>query len=359
MQATETVRQCDQNFLINTKDQLIIQLKPGKKEKQGHTVCWLEAYKIIKNGRYTVPEELELNEKKFEVIASSFVDKSKQIFEIRQKLLHIFKNTLTNENLPGIAKIFSQLNEHFASQETGSLIPFIHELFTDPEILKNANGDILKAIQLNSYIKLNTIYQEFIQNLGTNPKDEWGKYLQVAHLPARKWEELNFLQKWKVISIIAIRACYKGYGFKESKWNPGHSITNLIQELKDHGPLFIIGPFGKDFYEKPPFELKTKIEERSVWGWTPQEYSHEEMMKNGKESHSVVIIGAKVDAKNQGYVYFVDPRDQSDSKGELPIYVMSLDGLRKRIPNLWNEVLFDNDKKAVFVDDIPYAVYSK
>lgn len=120
------------------------------------------------------------------------------------------------------------------------------------------------------------------------------------------------------------------YKLNKSTWKPSEGIKALIRELKEKGPLMILGDFGKEYYVKPPFKMERKIFGRSIYAWRKDSERHSLL-----HSHTVLLVGAKKTEDN-AFAYFIDPCDPSDprNRNTQKIYMISFTNLTSHICSL-------------------------
>lgn len=104
-------------------------------------------------------------------------------------------------------------------------------------------------------------------------------------------------------------------GLARSTWVPGKGVGGLLETLKEHGPMIVMGNLGASYYKEAPFKLSEKINGYTISGWKPGS-----TRINPCISHAVVLVGAQ---SNPDRVYFVDPNDSSIPNEPRPIYVNS------------------------------------
>jgi hypothetical protein len=119
-------------------------------------------------------------------------------------------------------------------------------------------------------------------------------------------------QVWKAIT--------SAYQFEPISWKALNSnIDDFIEELKTHGPLVMMGAFGKNQYAESP-TIDVSIQDRVALAWNKEAKPAKETI--GKVlAHVVVVVGAKK-FKKSNLVFFKDPDDGS-SQTKDPLYAMS------------------------------------
>lgn len=146
----------------------------------------------------------------------------------------------------------------------------------------------------------------------------------------QKWQSLDTTKKALVAEVWAQLFSAKLYGLKTSTWSPSKGILALIKELKEKGPLMVLGDIGKDYYTKPPLKMKRKIFTRNIYYWPAG--SERQAFMSG---HAVLLVGAKK-VQDKAFVYFIDPSDPSDprNRDKQKIYVISFTNLTSHIDSL-------------------------
>lgn len=213
--------------------------------------------------------------------------------------------------------------------------------------------DYIKNIKHSKFI---AIHQKFFEVLGIDPKKRYDKFQKEntkVHIDSKSMRlseemKLYLLEEclkqnpaWDIIiqknpAILGIYsqiAIAEAYGFKEAEWKPSQPISSLFQSLKNHGPLYVGGLFGRSYYAKGP-TIRQTIEGRPIYGWAPEDrlpaatagHLFGEQVSAG---HAIVIIGAAIGGSKGGYVYFVDPSDGSSATdpSQQKIYVISYENL--------------------------------
>lgn len=186
------------------------------------------------------------------------------------------------------------------------------------------------------------------------PEQRTSKWKEM-NLSIPKWNDMSLSQKAWLAEIVVFRAAFFTYGCKLSRWTPLAPIESLINELNTHGPHFVKGMLGKDFYASAPIEQAQKIEERTVLAW------HRNCPltnRSGSKLHAVLIVGAESQGKNKN-VYFIDPEDGSDPQhvATQKIYsisyemlqrsIASLSGFSLKHPRTSEPIFFESDKNGL------------
>ncbi|MCH9626017.1 MAG: hypothetical protein S4CHLAM123_12060 [Chlamydiales bacterium] len=165
--------------------------------------------------------------------------------------------------------------------------------------------------------------REFITNLHENTSK--------LHLQ-KPWDALSLLEKRWALGTMANMACARLFGLEQAGWNFHKNVTNLIQEMQEHGPLMVQGYFGQPYYKDKPFQLADKVGQRTIWGWKPDAVRQE----NDKHHiHPILVVGGRSDTKT-GHVYFIDALDKSDpcDSDSARVYIMSYPKFTEQIATL-------------------------
>ncbi len=99
---------------------------------------------------------------------------------------------------------------------------------------------------------------------------------------------LNLESKSILIHSLARFTREKLYNLNYKEFNFSKGIEGIMQNLKEHGPLSVIGCLGKPFY-KLGSEKEMKIGDKCVFSFPPNSYTQE--FSNG--AHVIVLIGGK------------------------------------------------------------------
>jgi hypothetical protein len=220
-------------------------------------------------------------------------------------------------------------------------------------------------IYLLARVELN---KTLLETLGKNPQQEatdsskttfseGSPLAPVANREQITWESIlepegnEFIQdKLLGTSIVCVMA--EEMGLKRSSWIPGNTCLPLVNELKMHGPMLILGDFGEAFYVTKATPLKAKIEGETIYYWEVGSKRVEEP----PFAHSVVLIGAQKVEKTER-VYFVNPDELSDPNSASEtrrIFAISYTNLRTNICAL-NGMPIGEIKQT---DAISYAYYN-
>lgn len=308
-----------QKFLANNKVQIIFDVHP-KNDSQESKLDWLEAFKDINNGAFKEKLDQDI----------TWADKYKKIITFRDKCLKICAE-IPSEDLDKTVKfvtLFSELSKELVE---------IKNIFSKTVPLTQEN--VLKDIYFNSKEKLFNFFNKIASKL--NIECESKDLTSIDDTDTKSKNSFNT----KAIEIDVFKHYCEKYRFKDSSWNPKQDITNLIKELKTHGPLLISGSFGQDFYSKPSRLLDHKLgeEKKPVWGWDTEPNIFTSSFSNpksiGKEANKVLLIGAQKSKNSTGHVYFVSSNEQK-------IFMISLEGLKRRIRDIWTGQFFDKNKEG-------------
>lgn len=118
----------------------------------------------------------------------------------------------------------------------------------------------------------------------------------------------------------------------------------LMQLLKAHGPVLVVGYYGSAFYTSPAHVLKDsegKVQtfgSRKLIGWNRSEAKQS---FDGSIAHQITIIGCKYNPENpnQSQVIFLDPNNASIPGEQRTAYAISFDRLsRNRLTTYRDEI---------------------
>ena len=188
-------------------------------------------------------------------------------------------------------------------------------------------SDYLCNLIKGIYFKIN---RECLSQLGIDLEQS---FLEVSRLDpleyaletkGKGWSDTSEDFKFLFLDNFIKNLSAKMYGLEISSWRPVHPIESLIQELKQHGPLFVQGCFGSEYYSVPPRKLEKVLEGREVYGWLKSDLKESSFVND----HAILIVGAEK-IETRGFVYFIDPNDESDPQDikKQKIYVMSYERL--------------------------------
>jgi hypothetical protein len=202
---------------------------------------------------------------------------------------------------------------------------------------------------MDYYGKRLDAYLKFLNSNNVNPhlKFDDEKLIFNGNSEFKRWELLTLKEKCCITHSYVNELIADMYGFIKTHWDPSSSITFLIEQLKQMGPLIVVGSFGKKHYLNPPQESTQQIDDRiqncvrKVFFWPKNS-----PVNGGTEIGAVIIIGAKVetrDNKTVELVYFIDPEEDSDPNHieYQKIYMMSYQNLQNNSANLRN-ILFSS-----------------
>ncbi len=316
-------------FLVCNEFAVVFWVNPKTTEERAclePKLDWLEAFKVIKNGFCNKELDQDVN----------WIEKYKKIISFRDRFLAVCSK-IPSEELAQAEKyitIFSEISEE--------LLGDIKKIFQSAHPLSQEN--ISKAIYLHSEQKLLNLYKGIAVQLKVRPECKFASSMRDIDHEGKNPVRKHYKSENSDIMALPINV-FKHYSqknqFENSNWHPNQDITVLMKELKAHGPLLITGSFGSDFYSMPSHKLKHMVGAQAMWGWDQENKVFSPSLSNakslGEESHRVILIGARISKGSTGHVYIVDP-----SSNEEKIYVISLEGLRKRIRDIWNEIFLSD-----------------
>lgn len=125
------------------------------------------------------------------------------------------------------------------------------------------------------------------------------------------------------------------------KMNPTtfSNAAELMERLKNQGPLILMGFYGTHYYTASPHALRNEdgsaqtIGTRQLLGWNKGE-TKQLNFTGIKEVHQIIVIGIKYNSQNpiRSHVIFIDPNDNSFPGEQRKAYVMSFERLLQNKP---------------------------
>jgi hypothetical protein len=184
-----------------------------------------------------------------------------------------------------------------------------------------------------TYGKRNKINEDFLNQFGIDPEVVYNTEIKSRELEFKdvSWAKSNIIHKSAFLNSFVRNASATAYGLKKSCWAPNKGANNLIKELKENGPLFMVGHLGKAFYKDAPFIMKQKYSGRDIYAWQ----AGAERIPMTYLAHSVLLVGAKK-VQEKAYVFFIDSQDCSDpnDKSQQKIYLISFSNLIENVRDL-------------------------
>ncbi len=131
------------------------------------------------------------------------------------------------------------------------------------------------------------------------------------------WDDLPLKVKRFLLQNFVIHTMMMKYQLQPSKWTPDQPIKNLIQILKNYGPMAVAGNLGISSYSSSASCSTRKIAARAIY-YFPEWSKCDEY----NERHVIILIGAEKlgDCEN---IYYNDPNDSSCPVTGKRIYVES------------------------------------
>ncbi|MBS0652243.1 MAG: hypothetical protein JSR39_01810 [Verrucomicrobia bacterium] len=269
------------------------------------------------------------------------------------------------QKLPEILAQIELMNRKFLLERNDSLLKISSRAAT---ILKGFCGqnewtNLHEYIQYIKVSKYRAVHDKFFQALGVDPKERYDRNIKDftnAFLDSKKIhlsesdrhdliiEYSNMFLSWEeavrqtpgYLGVYFHLAAADAYGFKQADWTPLEPISSLFEDLKKHGPLYVGGFFGSQYYSKPP-TIRQTIEGRSVYGWNSEDRLSEDKFQTELgdfviSGHAIVIIGAAEGGSKGGFVYFVDPLDGSSvsDPSQQKIYAITYENLINNVSTL-------------------------
>ncbi len=182
---------------------------------------------------------------------------------------------------------------------------------------------------------------KFLQNFKTDV------HKMLEH---QNWEKLDIENKAAALDAY-VRDCHADfYKLKKSSWKPLQGIEKLCDELKEKGPLMVLGDFGTSAYTDQPFKMSQQINSRDIYAWHPGAERNQALA-----GHSVLLIGAKK-IKDNAFVYFIDPSDSSDplDQSKQKIYLISFKNFTSNIYDITGRQNPDSRSEYAYCGSFKY-----
>lgn len=332
------------SVLKNINNSILYEIPPGKpnstqqcsteedkrervlQDSMKGAACWYYTFNFIRKRIGKNPSKELLNERAIEAICSQRRKEQTayddafpvSIAELYSKSdVSLLKRLdLKNAQLFLESKLSSFFNLSESLEGRSSIVPYIQEFIKEK---KHDNMyDFLIYKRASKIIELN---MNFLSNFKTDI------HKMTEH---ERWNELDIEQKATALDAYVRDFSADLYNLKKSSWKPIQGIDKLIQELKEKGPLMILGDFGPSSYIDEPFKMNKKISGRDIYAWRPESNRNESVA-----GHSVLLVGAKK-IQNKAFAYFIDSCDPSDpnDKSKQKIYMISFRNLTSNICSL-------------------------
>lgn len=234
-------------------------------------------------------------------------------------------------------------------------VQFLVKILTDFQTQNDSDDlhyelyDYLEYIFYKKSIKL---HLELLQQLNANSilKKVFENVKEKLHAPADlPIEAFDIKSQDKFYGIAAELATAKAKQLQFTDWNPLDGIDGLMHCIQTHeSPLRISGMFGSAYYNAQPTSAGL-LEGYDVYYWKPGEYKSEVDMP--EDNHSVLIIGAQKNGNN-GYVYFIDPKDESIPGVARKIYKISYE-------RLLTSLCTPHGESKKYIGDLKEAIQTK
>lgn len=316
-----------------------------------YNTCWYYVFNYLRKRIGKHPDVQELPERKIEKLLS---ERRKRKSEYTKKLLNIIQ--LLDE--PEAVGFFRSCTKEDMEIVSLALKPYLRDpkfrvAFDDFNNQSNFDNlyDYLLWLKTGRFAEID---EKLLHDLGEDPEIRYDSFAQAypydvvtEAFKAQKWEQLSTFHKGAWLDSLVMNVAADRYGLKKSTWSPARSIDDLIAEITLHGPLYIQGYFGSEFYpEVAEFLMNDKIEGRDVYGFR----LGSQMEKAGVLCHAVLLVGAKKMNKTGGYVYFIDPNNESDPKEpkKQKIYCMSYAKLARDVSDLMGILGPEDDSPSGF-----------
>lgn len=214
--------------------------------------------------------------------------------------------------------------------------------------LKSREKDIFEFIRKEKISESIKIFTSALTALGYNPEAEVEKLRKVKNsklLPMHQYnsdfKSMSPNSQFSFLGEVAQAVISKIFGMSHTRWNPQAGIKVLFNLIKQNkNPIVIEGLFGNAFYEQPAFLRDDTKENYVIYGWKPNTHkifktNHSNTAGNSTtlhfpsgqiiRTHTISVIGVEIKNENsdEGYVYFIDPNDESKPNEKRRIYVIS------------------------------------
>ena len=153
----------------------------------------------------------------------------------------------------------------------------------------------------------------------------------ASYINRRRTEEpakFDECQATYILHNIILAKFRDAYGMKYSSWHPADSFSQLMDELKLHGPLYTQGHFHPEYYTAPSEHRGVTFGGKEVYQY-PQGSVKSQILA-AEPKHGIVIVGAKKgetkDSKD--LVFYIDPSERIQR-----LHVMSYKLLQEKVFN--------------------------
>ena len=266
-------------------------------------LCWYYVFNLIRE-RYKAPNTHNLQERKFEKLAS---DLRKNIYKenfIKNTLIELLEN-------PRASKLFFVMTKNILkSEKGGELKTFLcQEITCDfKSVLDDFEEnndfsifyDFLKY-RIGSLDYLFKVYRDFFVKQQIDIDSE------IEESCGIKFDNMSPIMKYKSLNTFTVSVCARSYNFTPSSWTPEDPVDILATEIQTHGPHVVGGYFGRGYYLNPPQKLEIQINGRDVYAWT----STDRKKTEDEDRHMILLVGVEETPKSKT-VFFIDPNDESD-----------------------------------------------
>lgn len=300
--------------------------------------CWYFVFNCIRKRIGKICLESFLMDRKIEILCSqrrkeqtaydnSFPVPFSQLYTTSDKSLLMLMDLKAAE-LFLKSKSDDDFNQSEIQEGRSSLKPYLQEFIKEKKF-----PNFYEFLLFKRYSKAFEINMKFLSYFETNVNDL---------LEDEKWKKLEISKKAIDLDNFVRDVHADLYKLQRSSWKPAQGIDPLIHELKERGPLMVLGNFGQDAYIDPPFKMSQKISSREIYGWRPGAEHIQSIAR-----HAVLLVGAKK-IQNKAFVFFIDPCDPSDPATPLDpsmrkLYMISLNNLTSNICSLSGR--FESDSK--------------
>lgn len=352
------------------KDGAITQVPQGG--QKGPT-CWYYTLAMIREriGKDPARQDDEFRVKERELSARrKTVTQAREQLEIEQSIAEelLTDPHYTHRKLwekPRAAQFIIQLDsliseislkEEKTTDDLDALKEFTHlKRFLARYVKQDRHSDFRSFLafeQEDKFIKYNKF---FLSKLGKQAEsyfkeDSDADISRGEDVTLRSLDEASPAMQRALLENYVFRSALSAYHLTISPWMPYEGKEKLFATLQSHGPMYVKGRHGQNFYETSPSVI-CKIAERSILGWKKTDPKVERDI-----FHSVVAVGCNL--QEPGYVYYVDPTDASAPDRARPIYISSYTGFIHKLGDLRNRsAVLSPGEEPFFFKDFGYGVH--
>lgn len=367
----------DVNFvLLNIPSGKPSRKKPNERVRQSSQkgdTCYYYALKVC---AMLDPNYLKLQSEKNRKLASRFrkkitdshIEKTESIKIIKTVLLIQFNDEdfnfmMQSKNKETVIQHFMEFMESplFHSTQSEDDRESFKEIID--EFIKSNSFSMLDFLNARKSATEMAAAIEFLQLLGLDPEQEILKYHnniteeyskmnirapnhKKMSSPKELNEHLTLAGKKGIYMKVVELHMTQIFNLKESPWKPINGIELLYNLIKNSGkPMIIGGYFGVIFYSDINKAKKTigPIEHYHVFGFAKGTHlGISKIYEYDINAHAIAVIGIEMTPESnttKGYVYFLDPNDESIANKPRVVYKLSYEQFCKYcIPNTVKEM---------------------